>query len=73
MTEFELFHKYNKLVRRNLVKPLTCKSCGFELVTGNDAEGEFLLRCFTCASHTYPGANTVGNVRAVVTEHFIND
>ena len=67
---FTLFHRYNKLVRRGLVKSLNCKTCDTPLVTSVDAEGELILKCFSCASKTRPGVATIGNVRAVVKEHF---
>lgn len=68
---FRLFHRYNKLVRRGLAKPLTCTVCDTRLITALDDEDELVLKCFTCASSTRPGLARLGNVRAVVTEHFV--
>lgn len=66
---FSLFHAYNRLVRRGVTKPLM-HSCGTEYVlTIGDAD-EPVLRCFSCNTRTYPGLNMVGNIRAVVKEHF---
>ena len=72
---FPLFHAYNKLVRRGLVKPLTC-DCGDPLVTSIDKrtmidEEVLLLECYGCGTIVRPGLDTIGDVRAVVTEHFM--
>lgn len=67
---FDMFHKYNRLVRRNLVKPLTCPSCGTAYVTGLGPEDELVLLCVVCDTKTSPGEDTIGRVRAVVSEHF---
>lgn len=73
---FPLFHAYNKLVRRGLVKALTCDSCGQSLVTtlekGTMIDGDTLiLECYGCGTMVTPGLETIANVRAVVTEHFL--
>lgn len=72
---FPLFHAYNKIVRRGLVKPLLC-DCGNELVTGIDkktmiGEDQLVLECYQCGTIIRPGATLVNDVRAVVTEHFM--
>ena len=74
---FALFHAYNKLVRRGLVKPLTCQ-CGGNMVTGLRKhtmidEDELVLDCYDCGSVTVPGEATLDDVRAVVKEHFIGN
>jgi hypothetical protein len=66
---FPMFHKYNKLVRRGLVQPLTC-DCGTPYVTSSDENADLILRCYSCNTRVTPGINTIGNVRAVVKEHF---
>lgn len=67
---FALFHKYNKLVRRGLVQPLR-HSCGFPYITAADDNDFLVLKCYTCDSVTVPGLGIIGNVKAVVTEHFV--
>lgn len=67
---FRLFHRYNKLVRRGLVQPLKCYTCGNPFVTAANEKDELVLRCLVCETTTAPGITTIGNVRAVVTEHF---
>lgn len=67
---FRLFHRYNKLVRRGLVKPLACKTCSSLLTTALGDNDELVLKCFVCDSSTVPGLATISDVRAVVTEHF---
>lgn len=70
---FQLFHRYNKLVRRELVKPLNCKTCDSTLVTGVSDKDELLLKCYTCDSSIVPGLTLLSQVNAVVKEHFIDD
>lgn len=66
---FDLFHKYNKLVRRQMVKPLAC-SCGTPLITTLGPADDLTLHCVACDTYTVPGVTTIDNVRAVVKEHF---
>jgi ribosomal protein L44E len=68
---FKLFHKYNKLVRRQLIQPLKCSSCGFPYITALGGNDELVLECTVCETQTTPGLATIGNVRAVVKEHFL--
>lgn len=68
---FPVFHKYNKLVRRNLVKPLLCQ-CGEPAITALGDDDELVLNCFSCGAITTPGIDTIDNVKAVVSEHFID-
>lgn len=70
---FRLFHRYNKLVRRGLVQPLTCKACGFAYITSADEEDNLVLECYTCDSKTRPGLGTIERVMAVVSEHFVEE
>lgn len=62
------FHRYNKLVRRGFVKPLT-HSCGEVYTLRADAEGEPYLECFKCLVKVTPGLNLFEQVRTVVKEH----
>lgn len=70
---FRLFHRYNKLVRRDLVQPLTCGVCDTPLITGVGKEDELVLKCYSCGSSLVPGLATLGRVEAVVKEHFVDD
>lgn len=67
---FDTFHKYNRLVRRGLTRPLTC-DCGEEVVTVLGFEDTLMLQCFGCDTLTSPGTNTIDNVTAIVKEHFL--
>lgn len=69
MIDFQTFHKYNRLVRRGLTKPLT-HSCGTEFVLTIGDEDQPALKCFTCGTTTYPGLRMFGDIQAVVKEHF---
>lgn len=71
--EFRLFHRYNKLVRRQMVKPLTCAVCDTPLITALGPEDELVLECIGCDTAIAPGVGTIDKVRAVVKEHFIDD
>lgn len=79
MTEenlFPLFHAYNKLVRRGLVKALAC-DCGNNFVTSIDKktmidDEVLILECYFCGTMMRPGETTISNVRAVVQEHFMD-
>lgn len=74
MTEdlWNLFHRYNRLVRRQLVQPLKC-DCGEVFVTTLGRDDKLILACFGCATETTPGVQIIDRVRAVVKEHFVDD
>jgi hypothetical protein len=69
---FDAFHKYNKLARRQLVKPLTCELCDEgRVVTMSDYDSDdLILWCPLCNTKTKPGQDMIDRVRAVVSEHF---
>lgn len=69
---FQMFHLYRRLVRRGLVKQLK-HHCGTEFNYGMGENDELVLFCFACDTSVVPGAETLGNVRAVVKEHFPDD
>lgn len=69
---FNLFHRYNKLVRRDLARPLK-HTCGSGYITAMGEDEELVLRCLSCGTDTVPGIGTIGRVRAVVKEHFLDD
>jgi hypothetical protein len=70
---FKMFHRYNKLVRRNMAKPLTCEICKSELFTALNEDDELVLRCLGCDNDIVPGLGTISRVEAVVKEHFVDD
>lgn len=70
---FVMFHRYNKLVRRQMVKPLECPVCSFGLITGLGENDELVLQCFQCDTTRTPGLATIDRVNAVVKEHFVDD
>lgn len=73
--KYTLIHAYDKVVRRGLVKPLTC-SCGETLTiepnAGTDMDAEPNFRCYTCDSKTTLGLDAWADVRAVVMEHNVD-
>ena len=70
--DIHTFHKYNRLVRRGLAKPLRCPHCTNEFILGADPEGKPQLSCYYCNTLTLPGKNMYDNIRAVVSEHFVD-
>lgn len=70
---FRLFHRYNKLVRRGLTKPLACNRCATNYIVAVGDDDKLILRCLTCNSKVVPGIGTIANVDAVVKEHFLDD
>lgn len=68
MSEFQLFHAYNRLVREHLANPLICPMCAMTLVTGLGKDDNLVLLCYACQTSTVPGENTLARVRAAVSE-----
>lgn len=66
--DIRYFHKYNKLVRRGLTKPLTHR-CGEEYTLRATEDGDPVLQCLNCQSLIQPGLNIYDQIRAVVKEH----
>lgn len=68
--EFQTFHRYNRLAKRGMVKPLSCPDCDnpYTLRTTEDAEP--LLQCFYCDTLVQPGLRLYNDIRAVVTEFY---
>ena len=71
--EFKYFHLYNRLVRRQLVKPLACRHCDNPFTLRADENDQPVLRCYFCSTTVLPGLDLYRQVRAVVKEHFSND
>lgn len=67
--DFQTLHKYNRLVRRGVTKPLL-HSCGNEFALTLGDEDKPALKCFMCGTTTYPGLNWYSDILAVVKEHF---
>jgi hypothetical protein len=70
MMDFQTFHLYNRLVRRGMVKALTCPVCDSEYVLRRSENDDPVLQCFTCQTLTQPGLKIWSRVDAVVREHF---
>lgn len=67
---FQVFHDYNRLVRRGLVPPLTCGHCGTEYAIRLGVDDQPELQCFMCDSRTRPGQAYYDKVVSVVNKHF---
>lgn len=68
---FDLFHKYNRLVRRSLVKPVSCTTCNGTLTTSLGKDDELVLVCYSCDYELVPGTALIDEIRAIVKEHFV--
>ena len=54
MDKFEILHKYNRLVRRDLAEPIVCgRDATVYTIRRNDGETPS-LHCYTCDSDYYP-------------------
>lgn len=69
--DIQLFHKYNRLVRRGLAPPLLCTYCHTQLITRLGKLDSVRLWCYTCQTYTIPGEQTCDDIRAIVGEHYI--
>lgn len=71
--EIQTFHRYRRLVRRGLAKPLECPDCKEEYTLRTTEDGEPVLQCFYCGALVQPGLRLYNEVEAIVKEHFVND
>lgn len=69
--EFQVFHRYNRLVRRGIAAPLVCQYCGEPLSLELGENDGPVLRCYLCNVLTFPGKNLYDRVKAIVSEHFV--
>lgn len=67
--EFQTYHRYNKLVRRGMAKPLT-HGCGHEYTLRLSEDNDVVLQCTDCNTLVQPGLRLYNDVQAVVREHF---
>lgn len=66
--EFDIFHKYNKLVARSLANPLTCH-CGFDQALVMSKE-QPALKCFMCGTLTHPNIEEYTAILEKVRKYF---
>jgi hypothetical protein len=69
LSNWQLVHSYRRLVREEKVKPITCKDCEGELTTMRGRNDEPVFYCGVCDLTYTPGADLMGQIRAVVYEH----
>jgi hypothetical protein len=70
LSNWELFHRYRRLVDRGLAKPLVCPNCHSLLITRIGIDDEPILWCYSELTILRPGLDLIQRVRAVVTEHY---
>src|SRR5690349_15439867 len=69
--EILTFHRYNRLARRGLAKPLACPHCGHEYTLRATVDAEPVLQCNWCNSLVQPGLGLYTDILAVVKEHYV--
>lgn len=69
--EIQTFHKYRRLVKRGIVKPLSCPDCNEEYTLRTTEDAEPVLQCCFCNTLVQPGLRLYNEVDAVVKEHFV--
>lgn len=70
MMEFDVFHKYRRLVARGILEPLKCPSCDVEYTVRIGAFDEPVLECFSCNSLLQPGGRLYNDMKAEVERVF---
>jgi len=66
---FRTFHRYNRLVKRDLVPPLE-HNCGGRYYTALDAEDNLILGCNMCNAELRPGTVMIERIESLVKRHF---
>lgn len=69
--EIQTFHRYRRLSKRGIVKPLSCPDCHEEYTLRASEAGDPVLQCFFCGTLVQPGLRLYNEVEAVVKEHFV--
>jgi hypothetical protein len=65
-------HRYRRLVRRGIARPLLCPDCQLELTTATDEKDEPALVCHFDGIFFKPGSAMYASMRAVVSEHYVD-
>lgn len=68
--KFQVFHDYNRMVRRGFADPLLCDHCKTELTLRLGAFGdEPWLQCFGCGTIAKPGKRVYDDVCRAVAQY----
>lgn len=70
MSDWKVFHDYNKMVRRKAAEPLMCPFCNQEYVVRLGASDEPVLQCLTCQDIVHPGARVYEAMKKMTEEYF---
>lgn len=70
--EFQTFHRYNKLAKQGLVKPLACYTCRTTYILRVTEDDEPVLQCLLCDALIQPGLRLYQEICAVVKEHYLD-
>lgn len=68
--DFQTFHRYNRLVRRGVTKPLACQHCDRPMTLRLGEEDKPVLYCAYCNVTVLPGLKMFEDINAVVKEWF---
>lgn len=68
---WRIFHRYNKLVKQNLVPPVMHDFCGNPMVTRLGKNDTLALWCADCDAYVIPGLAFVERVSAQVEEFYL--
>lgn len=71
--EWKVFHRYNKLAREGKTKPLACAECNTVYITRIEVDDRLYLWCINCDSKVFPGLVLYQQLKAVVSEWFIEE
>ena len=68
MDKFELLHKYNTLVRRDMAPALRCERDGMEYVVRYNDGTNPILKCYSCGGIVTPGEKMYNELQEIVEE-----
>lgn len=66
MDKFDILHKYNRLVRRDLATALTCGEDSWEYTVKLGPDGDPVLHCYLCGGRLTPGERMYEELQKVV-------
>ena len=74
MSNWQIFHTYQDIVKKGDAKPLLCQDCKLELIMQigpNGVDEGPVLWCPGCDSVTTPGLSLIQRINAIVKEHYL--
>lgn len=65
-------HRYRRLVKRGIARPLRCPDCDLDLTIAIDTGDEPALVCHFDKAFFKPGSAMYSDLQAVVSEHYVD-